>query len=80
MKKPAIIILTTLLSIIMCILLCACNEYKEAQDEFQGGLTSMMSEANDLKSVIDEQASGVNDFYNDVTGQSSSNQISGESE
>ncbi len=71
MRKFTVIILTVLLSIMMCIILCACNEYKEAQDEFQGGITSMMSEANDLKSTLDEQASGVNDFYNDITGQSS---------
>lgn len=69
MKKITVIVLTVLLSIMMCIIVGACNEYKDAQDEFQSGLTSMMSEAGDLKSTIDEQASGVNDLYNAVTGE-----------
>lgn len=71
MKKIAVIISVVVMSIVMGIILCACNEYKEAQDEFQSGLTSMMSEAGDLKSTFDEHTSGVNEFYNDITGQNS---------
>ncbi len=67
-KKFIFVTSVIIVSAVMCVMLCSCNEYKEAQDELHEGITSMMSEASDLKSTFDEQASGVDDFFNDITG------------
>ncbi|MBQ8133428.1 MAG: hypothetical protein IJ192_03315 [Clostridia bacterium] len=69
--------------LLLCILavgsLCACNEYKEAQDEFADNMTSMMSEANDLKSTFDEYADGVNSALDGINGNNNAQEESPES-
>lgn len=47
--------------------LCACNEYKEAQDSFYGEMGGLMSEANDLKDSINENIYGTSDYLQSST-------------
>ncbi len=75
MKK---LIICLLLGMIAVGSFCACNEYKEAQDEFADNMTSMMSEASDLKSTFDEYAEGVNSALDGINGNNNAQEESPE--
>lgn len=72
MKKLIVIAVMVLTAVV----LCACSEYKEEQDNFANGLTNAVSGASDLKDALDEHASEVDDIF----GGESSDESSGEVE
>ena len=57
MKKTIRIIIAVSAAVLAAAALCSCNEYKEAQDDFASNVTSLMIEANDLRSEIDQHTS-----------------------
>lgn len=67
MKKAYRLIMVTAIGTIAALMLCACNEYKQAQDEFTGEVNGLISEAQDLKSQIDEHVSEFNEAASQIS-------------
>lgn len=57
MKKKIMLIAAVTAGAVAAMALCSCNEYKEAQDDFASNITSLMSEAQDIGSELNEHTS-----------------------